>query len=80
MMMELAVDHSFSLLYIFILGFLCGSDSKESVQCRRPVLDPWVRNTPGEGNSYPFQYSCLENSVDREDWQATLHGVAKSRT
>ena len=35
---------------------------------------------PGEGNNYSLQYSCLENSMDREAWQATVHGVAKSRT
>ena len=34
----------------------------------------------GEGNGYPLQYSCLENSRDRGAWQATVHGVAKSRT
>ena len=34
----------------------------------------------GEGNGNPFQYSCLENSMDREVWQATVHGVAKSWT
>ena len=32
-----------------------------------------------EGNGYPFQYSCLENSIDRGAWRATVHGVAKSR-
>ena len=36
--------------------------------------------SPGEGNGYPLQYSCLENSMDRGAWQATVHGVAKSRT
>ena len=35
---------------------------------------------PGEGHGNPPQYSCLENSVDREAWQATVHGVAKSWT
>ena len=35
---------------------------------------------PGEGNGHPLQYSCLENSMDRGAWQATVHGVAKSRT
>ena len=35
---------------------------------------------PGEGNGNPLQYSCLENPVDRGAWQATVHGVAKSRT
>ena len=35
---------------------------------------------PGEGNGNPVQYSCLENSMDRGAWQATVHGVAKSQT
>ena len=34
--------------------------------------------SPGEGNGYPLQYSCLENSMDRGAWWATVHGVAKS--
>ena len=34
----------------------------------------------GVGNGYPLQYSCLENSMDRGVWQATVHGVAKSQT
>ena len=34
----------------------------------------------GEGHSNPLQYSCLENPMDRGAWQATVHGVAKSRT
>ena len=33
-----------------------------------------------EGNGSPLQYSCLENPMDRGAWQATAHGVAKSRT
>ena len=33
----------------------------------------------GEGNGNPLQYFCLENSVDGGTWQATVHGVAKSR-
>ena len=36
---------------------------------------PGLGRSPGEGNSYPVQYSCLENS-----WQATVHGVTKSHT
>ena len=34
----------------------------------------------GEGIGYPLQYSCLENPMDRDAWQATIHGVAKSWT
>ena len=36
--------------------------------------------SPGEGNSNPLHYSCLENFIDREAWWATVHGVAKSGT
>ena len=35
---------------------------------------------PGEGNGNPLQYSCLENPMDGGAWQATVHGVVKSRT
>jgi len=35
---------------------------------------------PGEGNDNPFQYSCLENPMDGEAWQAIEHSVAKSQT
>ena len=35
---------------------------------------------PGEVNGNPLQYSCLENSMDRGAWQATVHGVTKSQT
>ena len=33
----------------------------------------------GEGNGTPLQYSCLENPMDGEAWQAAVHGVAKSQ-
>ena len=36
--------------------------------------------SPGEGNSYPLQYSCLKNPEDRGAWRATVHGVTKSQT
>ena len=39
----------------------------------------WGRSS-GEGNGYPLEYSRLENSMDRGAWQATVRGVAKSRT
>ena len=39
----------------------------------------WGRS-PGVENGNPLQYSCLENSMDRGPWQATVHGVAKSWT
>ena len=38
---------------------------------------PGLGRSPGEGNSNPLQYSCLENSMDREAWWATVHRVTK---
>ena len=35
---------------------------------------PGSGRSPGEGNGNPLQYSCLENPMDRADWQATVHG------
>ena len=41
---------------------------------------PGSGRSPGEGNGNPLQYSCLENSMDRRTWWATVHGVAESWT
>ena len=41
---------------------------------------PGCGRSPGGGHGNPLQYSWLENPMDREAWQAALHGVAKSRT
>ena len=40
---------------------------------------PGLGRSPGEGNSYLLQYSCLENPMDRGAWWATVHGVTKSQ-
>ena len=66
---------------LFCVGFPGSSDGKESA-CKTGDLGliPGSGRSPGEGNGNPLQYSCLENSMDREPWRATLHGVAKSWT
>ena len=43
-------------------------------------LFPGSGRSPGEGNDNPLQYSCLGNPMDREGWQATVHGLTKSWT
>ena len=43
-------------------------------------LIPGSERSPGRGCGDPLQYSRLENPMDRGAWQATVHGVAKSRT
>ena len=50
------------------------------LQCRRPGFNPWIGKIPGEGNGNLLQYSCLEDPMDRGAWQATVHGITKSRT
>ena len=42
-------------------------------------LIPGSGRSPRVGNGNPFQYSSLENSIDREAWQTTVHGVAQSQ-
>ena len=58
------------------MGFPGGSDSKESA-CNAQDLSliPGLGRFPGEGNGY-----CLENSMDRGVWRATVHGIAKGQT
>ena len=40
-------------------------------------LIPGSGRSPGVGNSNPLQYSCLDNSMNRRAWRATVYGVAK---
>ena len=66
---------------IYTKGFLGSSDGKESAcNAEDPGSIPGSGRSPGKGNGYPLQYSCLENSMDRGAWWATVHGVAKSQT
>ena len=72
-------------LYISILytmeGFPGGSEVKVSAcNVGDPGSIPGSGRSPGEGNGNPLQYSCLEYPMDGGAWQATVHGVAKSRT
>ena len=63
------------------MGFPGGSDGKEST-CNAEDLGliPVLGRSPGGGHSNPLQYSCLENSMNREASWATVCGVTKSQT
>ena len=41
---------------------------------------PELGRSPGGGHGNPFLYSCLENPMDRETWQAAVHRVTQSWT
>ena len=58
-----------------------GSDGKEPA-CTSGDLGSMLGlgKSPEEGNGYPLQYSCLENSMDRGVWWARVHGISNSRT
>ena len=58
-----------------------GSDGKESALNAGDLGSiPGSGRSPGEENGNPLQYSCLEKSMDREAWWATVHGVTKNQT
>ena len=62
-------------------GFPGDLDSKESAcNAGNPGSIPGPGRYPGERNGNPHQYSCLENSMGRGTWQATVHRVTKSQT
>ena len=63
------------------MGIRGGSDGKESAFNAGDLASiPGLGRSPGEGNNYPLQYSCLEKSTDRGALQTTVRGIAKSQT
>ena len=75
-----AKDINLGIIRIY-MGFPDGASHKESAyNTGDPGLTPGPGRFPEERNSNLLQYSCLGNPMDRGDWQATVDGVAKSRT
>ena len=56
------------------------TDKETACNTEDPGSIPRSGRSPGEGHGNSLQYSCLENSMDREAWWATVHGIAKSWT
>ena len=50
---------------------------ESTCDARDPGSIAGFKRSPEEGNGNPFQYSCLENPMDRGAWWATVHGVAR---
>ena len=71
----------FGVSVTYCRGFPGDSDGEEpACNVGDPGSNPESGRSPGEGNSNPLKYSCLENSMDRGTWWATVYGVSESRT
>ena len=63
------------------VGLPCSSNGKESAcSAGDPGLFPGSGRGSGEGNSYPLQYTCLENPMEGGACWTTVHGIEKSQT
>ena len=69
------------IIYIPLYWASQEASGKEfTCQCsrhRRCRFDSWIQKNPGVGNGNSLQYSCLENSMNRGDWQATVCGITE---
>ena len=84
----LTVDWIKKLWYLYTMehysamGFPGGKVAKNlpanAGDARDTVSIPRLGRFPGVGNGNPLLYSCLENSMDRGDWRATVHGIPES--
>ena len=75
---SLGHKNSFTYFTCLSLGFPGGSDGKASAYNEGDLGSiSGLGRSPGEGNGYPHQYSCLKNAMGREAWQATVHGVTR---
>ena len=76
-----SVQQSDLLIRIHISVFPDDSEAEESAcNAGDPDSISGSGKSPGEGNGYPFQYSCLENFMNKGDLWVTVHGVLKSLT
>ena len=70
---------SLQFLFLGVGIFPGGSVGRESACNARDLGSiPGLGRSPGVGNGYPLQYSCLENSVDRGAWRAIVNEITKS--
>ena len=66
----------FAQIHVYWVGDAGGK--VPTCQCRRHErhgFDPWLGRSPGGGHGNPFQYSCLENPMDRGAWRSVVHRV-----
>ena len=72
--------YSLELCIQMAISFLFSLPMAQMVKNLPAVWETWVPSLGQEGNGNKLQYSCQENSMNREAWQATVYGVATSWT
>ena len=68
------------VLLVVVASLVAQTIKESACNVGDPGSIPGSGRFPGEGNGNPLQYSCLENTMDRGAWWATVHGVTKSWT
>ena len=76
--LSMIISHHIHVAANDIISFFMAEQYSTVAQTGDLGSIPGSGRSPGEGNGNPLQYSCLENPMDREAWQATVHGVTKS--
>ena len=81
---SICMNFNFNYISNYVWGFPGSASDKEPTcqcrRCKRCEFIPGLGRSPGGGQGNPLQYSCLENSVDRGAWQATVHRITNSWT
>ena len=67
------------IVYIYFGNSLVAQQLRICLQCKRHGFNPWVGNIFWRRKWQPLWCSCLENSMNRGAWRATVHGVTRVR-
>ena len=73
------VDTTFHSFQTLSLSIRCLNSKEPAYNAGDAGSIPGSQRSPGEENSTPLQYSCLKNFMDRGDWQAMVHWIAKNQ-
>ena len=75
--MKLLCEEDLCYLGCYQMALVVKNPPANAGDVRDTGLIPGLGRSPGGGNDNPLQYSCLKNPMDRGDWRATVHGVAR---
>ena len=78
--MDYILDSIISILRASKVALVVKNPPANAEDIKHAGLISGSGRSPGEGNGNPFQYSCLENPMDRGAQQATIYGITKSQT